>query len=306
MNRVHGIGVALIGLVIVILSAVGILPLMSTGSSVIFLGLLLFGLSFIKKPETDDTARMSTPETLGAIFYAPTEVFQNLRRHPRWLVVVLLTSLVAAVYSNLFYYQITPERIVNYTIDKTKQMSFLNDDARAKIEEGRPKAIEQEKNPIARAGKAVNGFVGQVFMVAFLGFVFWLFTLVMGGQMNFWQAFSSTAYALFPVSVIRYVLSIIILFIKDKDDIHPILGQNGLVTDNLGALINPAQSPVLFVLLSSLGLLSFYWLWLNATGLKNAGERVTTTNAWSATLLIWIIGILLGVVMALFFPSFMS
>jgi hypothetical protein len=50
----------------------------------------------------------------------------------------------------------------------------------------------------------------------------------------------------------------------------------------------------------------FYWLWLTATGLKNAGERVTSSIAWTATLTIYGLFILLGVLSALLFPSFIS
>lgn len=308
MNRFQGIAVAVIGLIITALSAVKILPLVSTGSALIFLGLLLFGLSFIPRPNSDDTPRMPTAETLGAIFYAPGEVFRNLRRHPRWLVVLIIGSILSAVYFNAFNYRLTPEKITNYTIDKTLQSSFIanNEDARKAIESGRPKAIEDAKNPVVLAGKAVNGFVGSVFLTAFFALIFWLFAKAMGGNLNFWQGFSATAYAMFPVTVLRNILSLIILFVKDPDDIHPILGQNSLVQDNLSFLVSPATNPVIYVLLASFSLLSFYWVWLNATGLKNAGEKVTPTIAWSATLTIWLLGLVLGAVSAMAFGSFMS
>jgi hypothetical protein len=63
---------------------------------------------------------------------------------------------------------------------------------------------------------------------------------------------------------------------------------------------------VLYTLLGAISLLAFYWLWLNATGLKNAGERVTGTAAWSATIGIYLLLILFGVAMAALFPAFMS
>jgi hypothetical protein len=128
----------------------------------------------------------------------------------------------------------------------------------------------------------------------------------MGGNLNYLQAFSATAYALFPVWVIRQALNLIILFVKDPTDIHPLLGQTSLVQDSLNFLANPAESPVLFSLLSSFGILSFYWIWLQVTGLKNAGERMTGTIAWSAVIAIWLVGVVLGVVMAFLFPSFLS
>ncbi|MGI8466959.1 MAG: YIP1 family protein [Pyrinomonadaceae bacterium] len=303
MNRFHGIIVAIVGVFITILSALKVVPLLSTGSALIFLGLLLFGLSFVPRPEADDMPRMPTAETLSKIFYAPTEVFRNLRRHPRWLVVLLISAIFSTVYINAFYYRLTPEKIVNFTVDKIAQSGFVSPD---KVEEVRRQNLEQATNPVSRAGMAVNGFVGLVFITAFIGLIYWVFGLAMGGNLNYWQAFSATAYSIFPVSVITYLLSLIILFIKDPDQIHPLIGQNSLVQDNLNFLVSSAANPVIFTLLGAFSILGFYRLWLNAVGLRNAGERITPTIAWSAAITVWVIGVLLAVVSAMIFGNFLG
>ena len=192
MNRLAGIIVAAIGLLVAVLDALKVLPgLTGTGVSLILGGALIIGLSFISKPETDGVPRMSTADTLTKIFYAPAEVFQNLRRHPRWLVALLIMSALTTIYTNAFLHRLTPERVVNYTIDKTKEMSFLNEQARAEIEKGRADSIEENKNPVRRAGQAVNSFISQIFGTAFWAVIFFLFALAMGGKLNFWQAFAA-------------------------------------------------------------------------------------------------------------------
>jgi len=307
MNRIAGIVVAVVGLIIVLLSVLKIVPgLTQTGVMLILLGGLIIGLSFVRKPETDETPRMSTPETLTKIFYAPSEVFQNLRRHPRWLAAILIMSVLSAIFYNAFLFRLTPERVTSYAIDKTMEMPMMNDEARKQIESGRAQAIEDNKNPISLAGQAVNGFIGQVFLFTFLGAVFFLIALAMGGKLNFWQAFAAAVYAYFPLAVIRFVLNTLILFVKDPTDIHPILGQGSLIQDSLNFLVTPSQSPVLYTLLSAFSLLAFYWIWTNATGLKNAGERVSPTVAWSASLIIFFIGVVFSVIAAFLFPSFIS
>lgn len=307
MNRIAGIIVAAIGLIIAVLSILKVLPgLTSTGVALLLLGGLIIGLSFVNKPDPEDVPRMSTLSTIFNIFFAPSEVFANLRRHPRWLVAVLIMSVLSAVYLNAFIYRLTPERVANYAIDKTLEMSMLNDDARRQIEAGRQNAVEQNKNPIMRAGQAVNSFVSTVFWICFLGVVFFLFALVMGGRMNYWQAFSAATYALLPVTIIRQSLSLILLFIKDPADIHPIIGQGSLVQDNLNFLTTAAEHPILYVLLSSVSILGIYWIILNIIGLKNVGERVSQTIALTATLTVWVIGVLLSVALAALFPSFLS
>jgi Yip1 domain len=307
MNRLAGIIVAVIGLIICVLSIVRVLPgLVSTGVSLMLLGALLFGLSFIRRPETEGVEKMSTPATLGGVYFSPGETFKNLRYHPRWLAALLVVSAFAALYSNAFMSRLGPDRVANYAIDKTLEMSILNDDARKQIEAGRAAAIAENKDPIKRAGQAVNSFVGSVFWAAFIAAVFMLFALAMGGTMNFWQAFSVAAYVSFAIGTVRYLLSLIFLYLKDPAEIHPILGQGSLVQDNPNFLVSPAENPVFYVLLSSISILGLYWIILTVIGLKNAGDRVSSSTAWTATMTLWLVGVVLGVLMAMLFPSFMS
>jgi hypothetical protein len=307
MNRVAGIVIAVIGLLVAVLSIAKVVPgLTQVGIALLLLGGLMIGLSFVDKPDPEGELRESTASTLTNIFFSPSEVFRSLRRHPRWLAAVLIMSVLSAIFSNLFMQRLTPERVANYAIDKTLEMSFLNDEARKQIESGRQKAVEDAKSPVIRAGQAASSFAGSVFWYSFLALVFFLVVLAMGGKINYWQAFSAAVYASFPVAVIRFLLNTIILFIKDPNDIHPITGQSSLIQDNLSFLVTSAEHPVLYSLLASLSLLWFYWIWMNVTGLKNTGERVTPSIAWAATLTIYILLLALGMVLAMLFPSFLS
>jgi hypothetical protein len=217
-------------------------------------------------------------------------------------------TILGGVYNNLFLQRLTPERVANYAIDKTLEMPMIanNDQARKQVEDGRAQAIEDTKNPVARVGQSVGTFFWLTVGFTVLALIFMLFALAMGGKINFWQAFSVAVYAWFPASVIKTILNIILLYMKDPTDIHPIIGQGSLVQDNLNFLVTPKDNPVVWSFLGALSLLWFYWLWLNSTGLKNAGERVSGSTAWTTSLAIYLIVILLGVVSAFLFPSFIS
>jgi hypothetical protein len=309
MNRLAGIVVAVIGLLVAVLSVLKVVPgVTGPGVALILLGALIIGLSFVNKPDPEGVERMSTPATLLNIFVSPGEVFQNLRRHPRWLVAVLIMSVLAAIFSNLFIYRLGADRVANYAIDKTLEMPMIqnNDQAKQQIEAGRSQAIADAKNPIVRAGQAASSFVGTVFLMAFLGLVFFLFALAMGGKINFWQAFSAAVYASFPVAVLRFILNTIILFVKDPTDIHPITGQSNLIQDNLNFLFTPSEHPVLYSILGMFGLIWFYWIWLNATGLNTTAEKAPSSYGWTATLVVYFIMIMLVAVLAMLFPSFIS
>ncbi|PYT03927.1 MAG: hypothetical protein DMF65_03180, partial [Acidobacteria bacterium] len=80
----------------------------------------------------------------------------------------------------------------------------------------------------------------------------------------------------------------------------------GLVTDNLSVLVKSAEHPILFTVLSFFGILSFYRLWLTATGLRNGGERVSSSAAWSVAIIFWLIGLLLLTAFSALFSNFIS
>ena len=124
--------------------------------------------------------------------------------------------------------------------------------------------------------------------------------------MHFWQTYAVAAYVAFPVVVIQKLISLIILFIKSPDDIHPIIGQETLLTDNLGILFKPGDHPMLYVAAASIGVLSIYKLWLTAKGLHHGGYKVGSSAGWGVAITLWVLGLLLGLGAAAIFPSFFT
>jgi Yip1 domain len=278
-----------------------------TGAALAFMGLALFGLSFVALPVIDDAEPpMSPVQKLTGVFFEPTRVFRNLRVHPRWLAAYLLVVILSSIYTFAFTQRVTPERIVNHTMDKLAELGPPFAPPPDQIERMRAQQIEDAKNPIQRAGTVAKTFVGAFVFTAILAALYMLACLAFGGRINYWQTFAVLMYAAVPVIVIQKVLGMVLLYIKAPEDIHPILGQETLVTDNLGVLVSPANHPVLFVLASAIGLLSFYALWLKAIGLKNGGTKVSKGVAWGVATTMWLLGLLLITGMTALFPNFIS
>lgn len=301
-----GIALVVLGIIILIGGIANFIPGgLGTGGAICALGVLFFGFSFISLPYVPDAPPpMSTVGSLTGIFFEPTSVFRNLRAHPQWLAAILILGCLSAAYAAAFFHRLTPERIINYTMDKLEESPIKPPpDAMAKA---RTEGVAQEKNSVYQAGKAVKTIVGAFFGMALFAALYLLGVLAFGGKMHFWQAYAVAAYAAFPVVVIQRVISFIILFVKSPDDIHPILGQETLVTDNLGILFKSAEHPVLFVAASSIGILSFYKLWLTATGLREGGYKVSSSAGWGVAITLWVLGLLLGLVAAAIFGSFFS
>ena len=303
----YGIGLFVIGLIVCVLGIVKVVPGgIGTGAAFAFWGVLLFAFSFIPLPQTkgDEEPAMSGLQKVFGIFYEPTRVFRNLRAHPHWLAAFLVVVIVNAVYATAFVQRLTPERIVGYTMDKLEQSPIKPPEDR--MAQAKEDALQTAKQPIQRVQTFAKSFVAIFVFVCFVAALCLLGVLAFGGRMNFWQAFAAVFYSYLPVAVIGKLVSTVILFIKSPDDIHPILGQETLVQDNLGILFTPGEHPALFVLGTAVGVLSLYGLWLKAKGLSNTGQKVSSSAAWGVSISLWVLSLIIGMIFATLFSSFIS
>lgn len=294
-----------VGLLLLIVGALKILPgATPAGGALAFLGVALFGLSFVPRPaESPEPPALPFHERLAGLFFEPSRVFRSLRAHPRWLAAVLVIALLNFAYSTAFTYRLTPERIVGFTIDKVVEGGWLPADL---AEQQKQEQIEQAKDPVRVAGGAVTSFAATFGLLCVLAALALLGVLLLGGRINFWQSLSVLAHAWLPVVLISQVLNLILLYVKDPDDIHPAIGASGLVTDNLGALFSPAEHPVLFAAASAFGVLAFYGVWLTAAGLRHGGDRVSSGAGWAVSIAFWVIRLLLAVALSALFGNFMA
>lgn len=305
--RPIAIALFVIGLIVLVLGIAKVLPGgLGTGLAFAFWGILLFAFSFIRLPQTTatDEPPMSGVQKLIGIFFEPSRVFRNLRSHPRWLAALLVIVVVNLAYTTAFWQRLTPERIVNHTFEKMEQSPIKPPPD--KMEQAKEDALNQAKQPIQRIQGAAKSFVGVFVFTSFVAGLCFLGVLAFGGRINFWQAFAAVIYAYVPIAVITKLASLVILFVKDPDTIHPILGQETLLQDNLGVLFVPGEHPALFSLGAAIGVLSFYGLWLRAKGLANAGHKVSSSAAWGVAITLWVLALILGMIFATLFSSFIS
>ncbi len=305
--RIPAIVLFVLGLIMLVAGLIKILPGgFGTGAAFAFWGVLLFAFSFIRLPQPTGAEEppMSGIQKLMGIFYEPTRVFRNLRAHPTWLAAFLVIGIANAVYTVAFVQRLTPERIVEFTFEKLADSPLKPPPD--KMEQAKQEALLAAQQPIQRVQTAAKGFVAVFVLMAFVAGLCLLGVLAFGGRINFWQAFAAVIYGYLPVILITKLVSLVILYVKAPEDIHPILNAETLMQDNLGLLFAPAEHPALFVLGSTIGVLSFYGLWLRAKGLANAGQKVSSSAAWGVSITLWILALILGMIFATLFSSFIS
>ena len=301
-----GIGLVVVGIIIAVLGIVGMIAGgIGTGGAFCALGVLFFAFSFMRLPAVPNPPpRMSTVGTLTGIFFEPSSVFSNLRAHPQWMAAIVIAGLMNGFYTVAFVKRLTPERIVNFTVDKLEE-SPIKPPPEA-LAEMRTQGAEQQKAVGQQIGNVLKGAIGHFFGVAFLAALCLLGVLAFGGRMHYWQTYSVMAYVALPVTLIQKGISFIILYLKSPDDIHPITGQQSLVYDNLGLLVSGKDHPILYVIATTIGLLTIYWVWLTATGLREGGYKVSSSAAWGVTITLTVLGLLFGMAIAAIFPGFLG
>lgn len=300
-----GIGSIVLGIVIAALGIPGVNIMVGgigTGLALCALGILLAVFSFIRLPAVENPPeKMSTVQTLSGIFFEPTRVFRNLRAHPQFLAAILLAGIINGGYALAFSHRLTPERIINYTMDKLEDSPLKPPPEAMAL--ARTQGVEQAKAVTFQIGDFLKKIVTAFFGVAIIAGLSLVAVLVFGGSMHYWQAFAVVAYVSFPTVLIQKGISLLILYLKSPDDIHPLLGQETLVYDNLGLLVAAKDHPVLWVVATTVGVISFYRLWLSATGLKEGGYKVSSSAGWGAAITMFLLFLLLGIAAAAVFGS---
>jgi Yip1 domain len=307
--RPFAIGLFVLGLITMVLAILKTISIeVFSGVALCAFGMALFGLSFVRLPVVPnaDEAPLPPLQKVFGIFYEPTRVFRNLRVHPHWVVAFLIVAALNVIYSNAFVRRVTPERITNHMVEKMSEMGPPFAPPPEMLETIRARQLEQLKNPTQRLGAAMNTISQTFIWGAVVSAISLLLILAFGGRINYWQAIAVYFYTLLPIAIIQKLLSLVILYIKDPDELHPILGQDNLVQDNLGILFSPAAHPVLFVMASFIGVLSIYGLWLRGKGLREGGTRVSSTAGYGVAITLWIVGLLLVTIFTSLFPGFIG
>jgi hypothetical protein len=318
MRRIVGIIIFVIGLLLLasnlLLKVQGVRGLGIFG---MIIGACVFGLSFIRQPAPDANAPapLSPAERVTRVFYEPEPVFKNLRHHPRWLAGFLVLALFGVVYQMALTQRLGVERFAEDQAVREIEGGFVpldkisaDDYKQAKIRAAIATASRDKiTTPFWIIGLALVGML-------ILAGVYLLAVMAFGGKMNFWQALTVAVYGSLPQAVISAILSLLLLYIQSPTDIIPLEAQrHGLARADLGLLfkttnpmVNTLERPILYTLATFIGLFPLYGWWVTVNGLKNAGEKISGGSAWAIAFILWLVGMLLTVVLAMLAPTMVA
>jgi hypothetical protein len=239
-----------------------------------------------------DVPQMSEASSLINIFFEPGRTFEYLRAKPKFLMAGLVLIILTTVYQNLLISRLGEARIrraVVEQLDKNPQIQSMPPEQKQKI-------LDQQMTISSIIGK----YLIPVFIIVFsllLALLYWVATNAMGGSSSFLRSLSVVFYSSLPPAVIGMVANIIILFVKDLDEIDISTAARGLVHANPSILFDGKTMPVLTTLISTLDVFQIWGWILAAIGIKVMG-KISTVSAWTVVLIFALVGITFRVVMA--------
>ncbi len=233
---------------------------------------------------------MSTGETLTGIFFEPGRVFDSLGTKPRFLVAGLIVLTVVLAFNVAFVQRIGYDNIARAQIEQSPRAANMS-------AEDRDRAVAMASSPIFKA----LGYVAPViFFVAYFalgGLLYMLGSMAMAKSLSYSRTLAVWIYSSLPPILLLMILNIILLFIKNPEDIDLAQSSRGLVHANLSLLVNASSAPVLATALGVIDVFGIYGLVLAAIGLRKTA-RMSAGSAWGVVLAIWIIGVVFKVAIA--------
>ncbi len=240
-----------------------------------------------------EAPQMSEIATIGNVFIEPGNVFDDMRRKPRFLIAGILVLLFISIFQVAFIEKIGYEKIARARIESSKRTQDLDTEQKDKI-------IQQQASPMIKY--ITYGATPVVVAIIFLlgGLFYWLGANAMGGSGKFLGGVSVWVYSSLPPAIVFTLGNLIVLFLKSVDDIDIANSQNGLLKANLGFLIDGKTMPAIAALLSSFDLFAIWGWTLAAIGLQRVA-KISSGAAWAVVLILGVVGVAAKVIAAMFF-----
>lgn len=224
-----------------------------------------------------NAAGMSEISRLAGLFFEPGKTFADIAARPSFLLPLILMILAGLCSSYFIGQKIGWERMFRHQAETNSRMQQM--------------PPEQREQTIAMQVKfaSIGAYVGPVIAVPLVGLIeagilLGIVAGIMSAPVRFKQVFAVVCWAGMTY-LVSAILTIIVIFLKNPDDFNV---QNPLAF-NPAAFMDPqTSSKFVYSLASSLDLISFWAIFLVATGLKAAaGKKLSFGGALFSVLLPW-------------------
>src|SRR5688572_22607939 len=235
-----------------------------------------FGSSTVAPPEQAAPPTQSGFQRIFGVLFNPVETFADIARRPDILVPLVVTVVISIVSSIVMVPRVDWESTIRDQMSQTGQEMSREDEDRA-VRFG---------VALAKAFAYAGPLLGLIMLVIMAAVVLFAFRLL-GGEGTFKQAFSTSLYAWMPL-LLSSIISIIVLLAKGTVNAEQL---PNLVMSNLSFLTTPRSNPVLYAVLSSIDVFSFWTVALHIIGFSYVA-RVTKAKSAAVIISLWLVLIL--------------
>jgi len=227
--------------------------------------------------------------SFGRVFGAlvnPKPTFESIAQRPSWvlpMLLVLLCSIViiAVIGQRIGWHAVVEKQIAN-SARAQKQMEQMPAEQRQRIIDQQTKFA----SVVGYVSVVIATILGEVVVAALLLAVF---NLMSGSKIGFSTSLGIVAHSWMPY-FIGGILSIIVLYIKDPSTVDV---QN-IVATNPGALLSSDSPKWLVSLLTSLDLLTFWVIALQAIGFSATNpKKISFGKAFGSIFAVWFVYVLI-------------
>ena len=216
---------------------------------------------------------------IGVVF-SPGETFADIAKTPTFWLPLVVTMAFTLLASQVVVNRVGLENLVRSQIMKSSRAPEMS---KAQIDAGVEMGVK-----IGRVTTWLNPLFVIIGILIVAGVLLLMANFVFGGSATFKQLMAVAAHSAAPISVVSAILSCVIVFIKDPGDVDV---ENLLVT-NLGVIVSAETSKFLHRMATSMDLLSFWQIFLLATGISASSSKLTFGKALAAVLIPWALYVL--------------
>jgi hypothetical protein len=232
---------------------------------------------------TGEAPQMSFFQRLTGIFFEPTKTFQDIDRKPTWIGIFIILAILGMAVA---YAMVSHMDTIAMMRQQLEARNMSEAQINAAIEAQQGNALIQN---LMYLGVAVAPIAQLVAYLVIAG-VFLLIFMMMGAPLTFRKTLAASIWGMAPPGIVMSVLSIVLIYIKNPDNID---ASQGVVMSNLGPLVNSKASPFLHSVLASIDLFTFWTIVLLSIGLAVISNRkLTTKKAALGVVILWALYVL--------------
>ena len=222
-----------------------------------------------------------TPEKPGGflqnlidVYFAPRDAFKRIVAHPSWVLPVVGATILGLAFTGIWMQRVDMPEFLETQMKEQGSWERIPAERRTEV-------VQQQASivPITIWISAAAGpLVFYALMAAVLLFIYKFFY---AGELGYKQSLSITAWSMFPVGLVTTPLMLLIFWLKEDWNLNP----QEVLQANLSLLLDKAETAKpLWALATSLDLVSFWVMFLLATGFGVAVKKSTGSALWGVAI----------------------